>query len=614
MSSFIDYPVVPLIYPQTGGLQNQYTNVLLIDCDVSDYQIFVDSVNSDTFPIVYSVNSLKTELLSVLQSNFTTISRIGIVFTSSAGFPKTFLNCKYFCNDSETEPYSENLQFIINIINDFQVQNIDYLACDTLSYSNWSNYYQLLTQTTGVIVGASNDKTGNIKYGGDWVLESTSQDVESIYFTQNIEYYTYLLDNVTPWVSVSNRCWFMVILGNYMYVSCFGNGGITRVNLTTLAIDVNYVTSSSNCGIVTDGTYLYVANYGGTITKVNVTNASTTTIISGLYRPLGLVISGTYLYAIQENGTLQRIDLTNNTYTSIVTGLASSYGLAMSGNYLYSAFHTSSGYIQRINLADNSFTTFATGFNIPSGLAVSGNYLYVANSGGGGSVSQVNLSTGTSVVYTTFTGSKQLEGMYVYGNILYAGSVDTNEIFQLALPSLTSSSIQCFKKDTYILTDKRYRPVQDLRPGDLVKTLRNGFVPIYTIGKRDIFHPASSKRIKEQLYKCSKAKYPDIFETLIITGCHSILIDDFVSEEQKQKAIEVNENRLCITDGKYRLPACADLRASVYEKPGTYTIYHFALENEDYYMNYGIYANGLLVETSSKRYMKELSGMELIPK
>jgi hypothetical protein len=139
-------------------------------------------------------------------------------------------------------------------------------------------------------------------------------------------------------------------------------------------------------------------------------------------------------------------------------------------------------------------------------------------------------------------------------------------------------------------------------------------VPIYTIGKRDIFHPASSKRIKEQLYKCSKAKYPDIFEPLIITGCHSILIDDFVSEEQKQKAIEVNENRLCITDGKYRLPACADTRASVYEKPGTYTIYHFALENEDYYMNYGIYANGLLVETCSKRYMKKLSGMELIPK
>ena len=52
------------------------------------------------------------------------------------------------------------------------------------------------------------------------------------------------------------------------------------------------------------------------------------------------------------------------------------------------------------------------------------------------------------------------------------------------------------------------------------------------------------------------------------------------------------------------------MRAKVYEVPGEYTIYHVALENEDNYMNYGIYANGLLVETCSKRYLKELSGME----
>jgi len=36
------------------------------------------------------------------------------------------------------------------------------------------------------------------------------------------------------------------------------------------------------------------------------------------------------------------------------------------------------------------------------------------------------------------------------------------------------------------------------------------------------------------------------------------------------------------------------------------------LENDNYYTNYGVYANGLLVETSSKRYLKELSEMTLI--
>jgi hypothetical protein len=37
-----------------------------------------------------------------------------------------------------------------------------------------------------------------------------------------------------------------------------------------------------------------------------------------------------------------------------------------------------------------------------------------------------------------------------------------------------------------------------------------------------------------------------------------------------------------------------------------------ALENNNYYMNYGVYANGLLVETCSKRYIKELSNMTII--
>jgi hypothetical protein len=88
-------------------------------------------------------------------------------------------------------------------------------------------------------------------------------------------------------------------------------------------------------------------------------------------------------------------------------------------------------------------------------------------------------------------------------------------------------------------------------------------------------------------------------------------VDKYQNEEEREKTIEVNGDTY-VTDRKYRLPACADLRASVYEFPGTYTIYHFALDHDDYYMNYGIYANGLLVETSSKRYMKELSNMELI--
>jgi len=173
------------------------------------------------------------------------------------------------------------------------------------------------------------------------------------------------------------------------------------------------------------------------------------------------------------------------------------------------------------------------------------------------------------------------------------------------------SAIPCFKEDSKILTDKGYVPIQNLRRGDLVKTLRDGFVAIDSIGRKDIYNPNTKERIKEQLYKCSLIEYPEVFEDLIITGCHSILVDNYINEEQRQKTIEVNGDTY-VTNKKYRLPACADPRASVYDNQGSHTIYHLALENDDYYMNYGIYANGLLVETCSQRYLKELSDMTLI--
>ena len=169
--------------------------------------------------------------------------------------------------------------------------------------------------------------------------------------------------------------------------------------------------------------------------------------------------------------------------------------------------------------------------------------------------------------------------------------------------------IVCFLKNSKILTNKGYIPIEDLKVGDLVKTFKHDYVPICMLGKRVIIHLNSVERIKDQLYKCSKSEYPELFEDLIITGCHSILIDRFKGT-QRQETIDLF-GQVYLTDGKARLAACLDERASVYESPGTYTIYHLALENDDYYMNYGIYANGLLVETCSKRYLKELSNMIL---
>jgi hypothetical protein len=165
--------------------------------------------------------------------------------------------------------------------------------------------------------------------------------------------------------------------------------------------------------------------------------------------------------------------------------------------------------------------------------------------------------------------------------------------------TIISNPTHGFNKDTKILTDKGYIPIQDLQKGDLVKTLKHDYKPIHMIGFSEIYHPASTTRITQQLYRCSHTVYPGVFEDLILAGGHSILVDVFISREQREQTLEVNGD-IFATDGRYHLPVCLDERASVYETDGTFTVYHLALENTNMYMNYGIYANGLLVETCSK--------------
>lgn len=175
-------------------------------------------------------------------------------------------------------------------------------------------------------------------------------------------------------------------------------------------------------------------------------------------------------------------------------------------------------------------------------------------------------------------------------------------------------STPCFKEDSKILCFKDgqevYVKVQHIRKGDLVKTVNHGYVPVNMIGTTKFYNSGNSLRATDKLYVCSSDQYPEITEDLIITGFHSILVDN-ITLTQKEGILEIL-GRIMVTDKKYRLMAFLDERAKPYSEEGVYPIWHIALNHDDHYMNYGIYANGLLVETSSKRYLKELSGMTLI--
>jgi hypothetical protein len=192
----------------------------------------------------------------------------------------------------------------------------------------------------------------------------------------------------------------------------------------------------------------------------------------------------------------------------------------------------------------------------------------------------------------------------------YALTSDWETAFSQYSNSITFSGntidSSCFLANTKILCVKDHKEIyiaiQDLKVGDRVKTLASGYQKVSAIGRSTIMNHANTERITNRLYKCSKENYPQLFEDLYLTGCHSILKNTLTAKEKKDTIKFLGQ--IYVTEKKYRLIACFDNKAVPYENEGIFDIYHLALEHHNDYMNYGIYANGLLVESISKANLK----------
>ena len=173
----------------------------------------------------------------------------------------------------------------------------------------------------------------------------------------------------------------------------------------------------------------------------------------------------------------------------------------------------------------------------------------------------------------------------------------------------------CFLEGTTVLCfsegKEQYLPVEKLRKGTLVKTLRDGYKRVELVAKEEMVNPGTDERIEQRLYKCSTSRYPELTSDLYITGCHSILVNT-ITDDEKAKLIK-HLDRVFVTDRKYRLIACVDERAEPWNSEGTYTVWHFALDHDNILMNYGVFVNGgLLVESCSKHVLKNKSDMLLL--
>jgi len=154
-------------------------NVLLVDTSLPEYEVVLQSVNETTQAIPYSMDTTYHGIIKAISINGarTTVDQLGIFCHKDA----LFLG----------RPLLEQYVFFSELVQNLELKHLDFLACDTLNDTLYKAFYE---KFTNVIIGASNNRTGNLQYGGDWTMESTMEDVESIYFTRSIEYYKYLLE------------------------------------------------------------------------------------------------------------------------------------------------------------------------------------------------------------------------------------------------------------------------------------------------------------------------------------------------------------------------------------------------------------------------------------
>lgn len=259
--------------------------------------------------------------------------------------------------------------------------------------------------------------------------------------------------------------------------------------------------------------------------------------------------------------------------------------------------------------------TFTWNYNVIA-FGSSENYYSQTEQYYNGSLSNVRIVNGTAVYTANFTPPKTnldpISGTVLLLNTSYNSPITDSSPNNLIFTStsVTSPTHQtdspvksniCFKEGTRILTDKGYILIEQLRKNDLVKTLNHGFVPIHMIGTSIIYNSGNQKRTQERLYKYSMEHNPELIEELFLTGCHSVLTNE-LTDKQRIQTIEIVD-RIFVTDGKYRLMSCINEKCEPYDQEGHFNIWHLSLDNSNDVMNYGIYANGLLVESTCKARM-----------
>ena len=286
-----------------------------------------------------------------------------------------------------------------------------------------------------------------------------------------------------------------------------------------------------------------------------------------------------FLYLSSDNGTSFSTKGSQQNYAGVSISSSGKYVTTCNGG---STIYSSSDY-------GNTYSTKSTGGLYSIVMSSDAQYTYYVTT-----YNPVYRSINTFSTPTFINNGSITSGSITNIGTTYSGMIPP------APP--TPEPVICFKKGSKILCSDGEYPIEDLKKGMLVKTHLHGEVAIALLGKSDIHHSRKIDK-RDQLFVYRKGKN-GVTEDLVVTGGHSRLVDTSTVEQLKNVISLCGS--ICVTDDKFRLPSCIDDQAEPYDlEESDETIYHIALENENPSLNYGIYANGLLMETCQKECLEK---------
>ena len=437
-------------------------------------------------------------------------------------------------------------------------------------------------------------------------------------------------------------------------ITAFGNIQLSRAGSQFISMNIAFTASDIPSLTAGSTALMYLSSCFNSATTfnspINSWNTSSVTNMSGMF-----AVAATFNQDISSWNTSSVTDMNSMFYgasafnqdisswnTSSVTNMSGMFAGASAFNQDISSWNTST-VTNMGNMFQNAFA-----FNSPinswnTSSVTNMGYMFLGASAFNQDISSWNTSTVTNMD-SMFQNASVFNNGYPSGNTSHNmnwivtqfegttpdGFSDNSNLTPPSNSPFYIPPIVCFLEGSKILTmldnKEQYQNIENIKYGTLVKTYAHSYnnsnshnlgnklsyyKKVTHIGKTTIYPTKYNSNPINKLYKLSTDNYDEIDEfreDLYITGAHSILVDLLTSKQIEETIKQLGD--IYITNDKYRLMACLDDRAEICNRNTPYIIWHLALENTSRYGNYGIYANGLLVESCSQRMFEEYSNLK----